>query len=289
MQTAETIEKEDNLEISLEDDNEEAVDPVEPADPPADEPNDDQEDGEVVIQIGDEAPPASEDDKAAPQWVKDLRQERKELKRRVKELEEQAKAAKPQGETPRLEEKPKLEQFDYDEEAYQSALDNWYSKKLEVEAAEKRQKEEQEAKQAELQKNHMRYQEAATQLKAKDFKEVEEEVVSVLSEVQQGLIVQGADNAALLVYALGKNPAKMRELASIKDPVKFAFAVAKLEKDLKVTTRKGPKPAPESVPTGSAPKSGAIDTTLEKLRAEAEKTGDYTKVHQYKRKLRDAG
>jgi len=54
---------------------------------------------------------------------------------------------------------------------------------------------------------------------------------------------------------------------------------------LKVTNRK-PATAPEKVLTGTGSTSGSVDSTLDKLRAEAEKTGDYTKVTAYKRKLK---
>jgi hypothetical protein len=67
--------------------------------------------------------------------------------------------------------------------------------------------------------------------------------------------------------------------------VKFAFAVSKLESQLKVTNRK-PATTPEKVLTGTGSTSGSVDSTLDKLRAEAEKTGDYTKVTAYKRKLK---
>ena len=91
----------------------------------------------------------------------------------------------------------------------------------------------------------------------------------------------------LVVYALGKNPKKAKELASITDPGKFAFAVAKMEAQLKVNPAKRP-PAPERAITGSsAPISGTVGSTLERLRAEAEKTGDMTKVIRYRNQLRE--
>ena len=105
--------------------------------------------------------------------------------------------------------------------------------------------------------------------------------------MQQGMIVQGAENPALLVYALGKNPKKAKELASITDPVKFAFAVAKLETNLKVTKRKASS-RPESKINGTGRPSGSVDNTLDRLRAEAEKTGNYTKVSQYKKQKQSA-
>ena len=102
---------------------------------------------------------------------------------------------------------------------------------------------------------------------------------------QQGVILQGAKRPELLIYALGKNPAKAKELAAIKDPVKFAFAAAELETKLKVADRKVTT-EPERVVTGSARISGTVDSTLERLRAEAEKTGDMSKVLAYKRGLK---
>jgi hypothetical protein len=91
-----------------------------------------------------------------------------------------------------------------------------------------------------------------------------------------------------VVYALGKNPKRAKELAAITDPVRFATAAGKLEAQLKVTNRPKP-PAPPRVVTGSAPISGSVDSNLERLRAEAEKTGDMTKVLRYKQQLRAKG
>jgi hypothetical protein len=109
--------------------------------------------------------------------------------------------------------------------------------------------------------------------------------METLNVTQQGVVLQGATNPALVVYALGKNPKRAKELAAITDPVRFAFAVAQLEMQLKVTPRTKP-PAPErSLPAGTAPVSGGSDTTLERLREEASRTGDMTKVVAYKRQL----
>ena len=71
-------------------------------------------------------------------------------------------------------------------------------------------------------------------------------------------------------------------MSEITDPVKFAFAVAKLEKDLKVTNRKS-APPPERVVSGTGRSSGSVDSTLERLREEASRTGNVTKVIQYKK------
>ena len=122
-------------------------------------------------------------------------------------------------------------------------------------------------------------------LKVRDFEDAEATAQEVLSVTQQGVILSGADNPAVVVYALGKNPKKAKELAAISDPVKFAFAVAKLETQLKVTPRKS-APLPESTVRGSARSSGAADSTLERLRVEADRTGDRTKVARHMREQR---
>jgi len=126
------------------------------------------------------------------------------------------------------------------------------------------------------------YQEAKATFKADDFDEAEASVKEVLDQTQQGIIVHGAADPALLIYALGKNEAKAKEISAIKDPVKFAFAIAKLEDQLKVSTRK-PATQPEGRISGNSRPSGTIDSTLERLREEASKTGDFSKVVAYKR------
>lgn len=241
---------------------------------------------EVVVTIGDQAPP-QEDDNKAPEWVRELRKTNRELVRQNRELQKQAAERATAAETVEVGPKPKLSDFDYDADKFEEALDAWKKKKqaadnksAERQAAEKKQQEQWQAKLDD-------YGKQKTELKVKDFAEAEAEVFGSLNQTQQGIVVSGADNAALVFYALGRNPAKLKELSAITDPVKFAFAVAKLEKDLKVTTRKAPPP-PEKTVTGSAPRKGAGDTTLERLRAEAEKSGDYSKVVAYKRQQRKA-
>jgi hypothetical protein len=85
-----------------------------------------------------------------------------------------------------------------------------------------------------------------------------------------------------VIYALGKNPKKAKELAQIDDPVKFAFAVAKLESQLKISNRKAAT-RPEKQVSATAPIKGAVDSTLERLREEAARTGNMDKVMAYKR------
>ena len=244
-------------------------------------PEEEAEDG-VVITLGDEPIAAADDEEArAPQWVRELRKSNREKDRRIRELEQ--KVATPPAAAPAdvvVGTKPTLEACEYDAEKFEAQLEAWHTRKREADDQQRRKEDAEKAARADWQGKLDAYGKAKTALKVKDFDDVEEAARDTLSVVQQGVIINGAENAAVLMYALGKNPKKAKELAAIADPVKFAFAVAKLEAQLKVTPRKT-APLPERVVRGSAPMTGTVDTTLEKLRAEADRTGDRSKVSAY--------
>ena len=241
---------------------------------------------EVVVSIGEEAPPP-EEHTPAPEWVKELRKTNRELQRQNRELQARVQAAPPETKPVVIGNKPKLEDHDYDADAYEEALTSWFERKRQADEVNAKQEAEVMNQQKAWQAKLDGYGKAKAELRVKDFEDAEEVAQQVFSITQQGVLLQGADNPALVVYALGKNPAKAKELAEIKDPVKFAFAVAKLEKDLKVTNRRQ-APAPERIVSGTGRSSGAVDSTLERLREEAARTGNMTKVIQYKSQKRSA-
>ena len=241
---------------------------------------------EVVVSIGEEAPPP-EEHTPAPEWVKELRKTNRELQRQNRELQGRLQAAPPETKPVVIGNKPKLEDHDYDADKYEEALTDWFDRKRQADEVNAKQEAEVMNQQKAWQAKLDGYGKAKAELRVKDFEDAEEVAQQVFSITQQGVLLQGADNPALVVYALGKNPAKAKELAEIKDPVKFAFAVAKLEKDLKVTNRRQ-APAPERIISGTGRSSGAVDSTLERLRADAERTGNMTKVIAYKAQKRAA-
>jgi hypothetical protein len=239
---------------------------------------------EITVMIGDE--PVEEEVQPAPEWVRDLRKKNREDQKRIRELE----ARLAQQQAPQTSaapgKKPELEDFDYDTTKYEASLADWFDKKRRYDdqlAQSKRQEEEaQEAWQNKLES----YAQSRTSLKVKDFEDAESTVAEMLNVTQQGVVIQGAENPALVIYALGKNPKKAKELASIADPVKFAFAIAKLETQLKVTGKRTPPPPEKTVGGGTAPIRGAVDSNLDRLREEAARTGDYSKVYAYKKQKR---
>lgn len=248
--------------------------------PPADPPEDD---GEVIVTIGEAAPAAEEEDetKAAP-WIRELRKTNREQARELRELRQ--KAAAPANE-PVAVPKPTLEACDYDTEAFERKYEAWQAQQSQA-AEEKRKKDDaQKAADDAWQARMASYTKAKSELKVSDFEDAEEVVASLFSVTQRGIIINGSDSHALVVYAIGKNPEKAKELAAISDPVKFCFAVAKLETQLKVTPRKI-APPPERRINGNSGVGGSADQNLDKLRAEAQKTGDMSKVVAYNRQLK---
>lgn len=247
-------------------------------------------DTEDVVQIGGEEPPNDEPGERDSKVLSELRHRYRELDRQNKELRARLDGGKSNSEKPTLPQRPTLADFDYDEEKFQEAVDAWHAKKREVEAHEANQEAAAKKAKEEAEKVHADYATSKKALKVKDFQEAEDEVLASLSEVQQALILEGAANPALVVYALGKNLPKLRELAAITSPVKFAVALGKLEKDVKVTKRTSTsqKAAPETTVRGNTSTSTST-ATLDRLRAEADKTGDRSKVVEYLRQQRQAG
>lgn len=238
---------------------------------------------EIVVQIGDESPATEEEEEdIARAAFARMRIEARELKRKLREYEERAQ--QPAQAAPTLGTKPTLEGCDYDADRFESELAAWFDRKRKHDAEQQRIQQEQEQQQKSWQEKLSGYAKAKTELKVKDYDDAEALVQEQFNVTQQGILLQGLDNPALVVYALGKNPKRAKELSSITDPVRFAAAAGKLEAQLKITNRPKP-PAPPRPVTGSAPITGTVDSNLERLRAEAERTGDYTRVMAYKRQV----
>lgn len=238
----------------------------------------------VVVTLEGEEPDATESEAAgAPQWVKDLRKEHRATVRELRELkaEKAAAAQVVQPQTQALGAKPTLAECDYDEEAFTAKLEAWHTRKAEIDARERDARAERERQETEWKAKVEGHQKAAAALRVPDYEEAADVVRGQFSDLQQAILLE-ADNSALLAYAIGKRPAKAKELASISNPVKFAMALAKLETQVKTQPKKT-APPPETRVRASAPVSGTVDSKLAKLMEEADRTGDRTKVAAYHR------
>ena len=286
----------DEQDFELEDDQEtkeviEDSETSEESEPEAIQDEEDEEDDRIVT-IGDapEEDAEGESEEAekpeTPKWVKTVRKNNRRLESEVKRLKRELEAKTAVKEDPvEVGKKPELKDFNYDDSKFADALLEWNERKRKVEAqaAEKAEfaKEQQKAWEAKRSK----YVELKQEHAFKDYDDTEQYVANTLNDTQQGIIVQLADDSALLTYALGKNPKALEELAGIKDSAQFIYKLAKVEAKLKVSNKS--KPSPESrVKKGKGSSSGNSQATLERLEAAAAKSGDYTEVVRYKRKLR---
>lgn len=268
----EETELDEDLEDSEGDDDNDDAEPEDEGDESADSDEDD-----LVITIGEQEP-----EKEAPQddanWLKNLRKSHRELKKENRELRKRvAVQENPVPKTQSIGPKPKLEDFDYDEDKFEPALVQWHEKKRQVQAEEDAAKTAQKEASEAWERQLAKYNEAKAKLRVRDFEDAEEEVLNALDPTQQGIIVDAAENPELVVYALGKNPERLRKLSEIKSPVRFASAIGKLETELKVRSRKSPPP-PERRVNGSGGTSINAKSKLDRLREEAAKTGDFSKV-----------
>jgi hypothetical protein len=249
-------------------DDEDVTDDVSEADKP------DEDDDAFRVEIGED------EDEGETSSIRELRARNRELKAQLRKFEEGK-----DGGVEALGPKPTIEDFDYDEERFTEALLAWGEKKREFDAREQEQREKDEALKKRFHERKAHYDEAKVSLGAKDFDSAEDAVCDVLSIPQQNFIIANVENPALFVYALGKNEKHLQALAAETDPASFIYKLAKLETKMEVTDVKT-KPKPERRPNGksAAPMSG--EKKLERLRAEAAKTGDFSKVHAFKKQLK---
>jgi hypothetical protein len=265
----------------------EQIDPEQVAEPvaPVLFEDDDQESEPVVTEEPEEGaePAKPAESRTFVEMRKNFKGALNDKKRLEKELSDlRAKLPPPE---PTLTAKPTLDQYDYDETRFSEAYDKWMEQKEALNRADQAkldaQREEREAL-ANFQKS---YAERSKALGVDDFEEAESEVGAMLNQMQTGLLMRGADDPANLVYALSKSPARLMDLAKIADPVKFTVAIARME--LSLATKKTTRPAPEPRLTSERTGTGfnASSATLDKLRDEAARTGDFTKVVEYKRKM----
>lgn len=248
-----------------------------------------EDEGEIVVSIDGEEASEQEEAEPAPEWVKDLRKKHRELERENRDLRAKVSAANGMENAPAiLPKKPRLDDdgIDYDQDKYEAELDAWYAKKKDFDDKQRENEKAEAEKQESFNAKLESYNQAREKIRVPDFEDAEGNLINALDRTQQGIIIDACENPALLVYALGRNQGKLNELAAIKNPVQFAYAVSKLENTMKVTKKTAAAEVEKMPPSFGGKSVASADKNLDRLRAEAEKTGDYSKVMQYKKQLK---
>lgn len=242
-----------------------------------------------IVSFDEDSPPQDPSKERAPEWVANLRKENREKDRRIRELEAKQRALDPSTPgAPEIGPRPTLDDEDvsYDEEKFAEKMARWVEKKQQRDAWEARRKAEVENLGKEWKDRLGAYAKERETLKGDDFEESEFAVQKTLSEIQQSIIIKAVGNPARMVLALGKSPKKLAELAGIADPVRFAVEIGKLESKMGASASTKAPPPPERMISGTTATRATVDAKLEKLREEAARTGNFTKVNEYKRSLR---
>lgn len=215
---------------------------------------------EYSLRIGDEEIQLTEEDddhvdgQPAPQWVKDLRKNNREKEKELRELRRQleeiqskpAEVQQPQSDA--LPPKPTLESCDYDEAAFEQAVTDWHEKKSRAEQQKQQQQRQQQEYQQRFQQRVEAHKQRAAKLPVKDYQEMESIVLSELKPIQQDIIIHAADEGSeLIAYALGKNPQLRQRVAAETDPIRAAFLLGQISKQVSLAPKpkKAIKPEPE--------------------------------------------
>jgi hypothetical protein len=251
-------------------------DDVEGGDDDGDPNVNDENDEETVVSFGDDAPELDQEGDSST--IRNLRRELREAKAKLRE------GAKPEPAKRELRAKPTSADHGYDDAAYEADLEKWFEEKAEVDQQNAQASERDAAIQRDWQADVAKFETQKAELKFDDLPDAQEAVSTALDLAQQAVLVKAAENPALLMYALGKSPAKLNEIAKIKDPIKLAAAIAKMEGTVKVQKRR-------KGPTIDTPQrgSGSIksdDKRLAELEKKADATGDRTELVAYRRKLK---
>jgi hypothetical protein len=286
------MDEEDEIQIVVDDDEVSTVEETEEVVVEDQEVEGEAPEGEAVEEFDtitlDGQPLAEDEDREAPEWAKKLRKDHRELAKKNRELERALAATTVAPAPPKLGPKPTMESCGWDTERLEFELDGWHTQKAQVEAHQRDLEHQQKAEQEAINAKLAAYEKGKRALRVPDYDEVESLVGATLSQDAKTVILKYADDPAKVVYAIGKNPELANRLSSIRDFGQLTKEVVRLEDKLMVSKTQKKPPAPERpAPKGGAA-SGGSDATLARLRAEADKTNDLTKVIAYKAKLKAA-
>jgi len=286
--------------------------PNEPDDQPEpdDEPNPDDDDGEDVVLHADDADTAKTEEAQKPKGpgrrarklLQRIEQVQSELTGKDEEnqllrMQLETLSKKQQQDTQRPK-PPTLADAGYDEAVHADAMIKWAAENalpsVVTQQLTENEKKQQAAHQKQARENALEsHYQRADNLKVSDYDAAEDKATAVLGRDLVADIAATAEDSHLVLYYLGKNPAKAEELKRIfdeKGPALGTYELGKIAAGLKVTSApKKSTPDPDKPVDGAGPSGGTWQQRLEKARAKADKTGDLTDVVRLKKEARAAG
>lgn len=216
---------------------------------------------EYSLRVGDEEIPLMEEDddhvdgQPAPQWVKDLRKnnrekdkELRELRRQLEQVQSRPIEQQPQQQTDAIPPKPTLESCEYDEEAFEQAMTDWHERKSRAEQQMQQKERQQQEYQQRFQQRVEAHKQRAAKLPVKDYQEMEEIVRAEVPDLHKEILIHCADEGSeLIAYGLGKSQQLRQRVAAETDPIRAAFLLGQISKQVHLAPKpkKAIKPEPE--------------------------------------------
>ncbi|MCI2291003.1 phage capsid protein [Enterobacter sp. I4] len=216
---------------------------------------------EYSLRVGDEEIPLMEEDddhvdgQPAPQWVKDLRKnnrekdkELRELRRQLEQVQSRPAEQQPQQQSDAIPPKPTLESCEYDEAAFEQAMTDWHEKKSRAEQQMQQKERQQQEYQQRFQQRVEAHKQRAAKLPVKDYQEMEEIVRAEVPDLHKEILIHCADEGSeLIAYGLGKSQQLRQRVAAETDPIRAAFLLGQISKQVHLAPKpkKAIKPEPE--------------------------------------------
>ncbi len=150
--------------------------------------------------------------------------------------------------------RPKPADFESDAE-YDTALDEYDDQRIDAAADRKlaahletsQKQTQQQTIDTNLESGLKAHYERAEQLKVKDYESAEDKAIEVLGSDASKFIMTNTANSEMIMFHLGKNPAKAAALAKLveSDPAGFAVKIGGLETSLKPKPKQSTAPDPD--------------------------------------------
>lgn len=249
--------------------------------------DDDHENGDVETEEGDDSEqefyfgdekldsPTSEEAKD-PALVKHLRSTIKEKDRELKELRRLSN--QPAQQQPVIAQPPVMPKLtdpgiDYDEDLLQEKLEQWAKDNDQYKEQQRVIKQQQEMLNEQLKAKVTNYQQRVKSIKVRGFADAEQIVREEIPVSIQDTILLEAEKPEMVVLALGRNAELRKQLAETTNPVALGRLLERIESKAKTMPKAKTNAATTPEVRGS---NGAVINNLDKLKAKALETGDWT-------------
>jgi hypothetical protein len=174
-----------------------------------------------------------------------------------------------------------------DPDKFKAALLEWQENERQVAESAKKVDTGREAAIREWQGDLQSYQDKKAKLARPDFADAESQIIATMTDAQQSTIIMAAKDPARFIYALGRSPNRLAQLAEITNPIKLAAEVARIE-GARIMPRKEPANVDTPLKGGARLSNVPKDEKEDALIKEAQRTGDATKLRDYRRAQKQA-